>query len=1773
MIPQITINNKGIYSETLNREGSMCNAYSPFKNLQDSTDTIGDFTTNLLNFDLQHPVDIIPQDGYDGSVNLILNDGKNQPRLIGSRFSVIDDGQFKITDHSGFKDTNIYDEEVFDIDTSLKTIAQKIPIVEFSGLTQFAGSLPCGAYTFYFKLADADGNESEVLAESGIVELFIGGLTGDSSINIIQPESMRMGLQDESSGKSITFEITNIDSGFDYVHVLYARSSSSNDQASIDTYHKVIYDYPIVNGKATITITGNEQILGISAEELYVNYADLESVKTQTVINNVLFFGNLNKKERDWDALRIASWKILPSYGIEANVGTLDWNYVVGGPDIKHSGIYYNPYNVYYRVGYWSDELYRFGIVYIFNDNSLSPVFNIQGVDFSKIEKRENKKLVYQDLFNEIKKESYYKQWESEPEDFYFNKQYRLNSRGVIKFPKIQLFELKQGVFKPNPLYINFDLSAIGSTDPENINSLDFSNFCKENDIKGFFFVRQKRIPTILAQGMTIGLTKKEFGAVPVIKDSSGYIANTFLDSYQLIQPEGTIFKVKSANVGINAMLVPDAELSEATFNQLFVSNKHALFLDGSQSFTGDSKNRQYSYDFSSRFSDSPIRRKLTNVQEDVKTLTDGEVYFSTIAGNPAEAYKTADVDKEWNKTAPQNLTSSISLIRGQWGSFVGIGEKETNDTSELKYGRIYNIKSENYVDSEEDATELDFLKRFNSAEHYQAICDRTEINNLESNSIRCYRGDCFQSLFTHRVLRNFIDPELPTNNKIINPACWAQNYAVRCTAIVDADAKYNIHPENEGWLVETQSLYANEIVQAFEVKEELKKAEDSWSWDPEQQYWYKGSKDNPTEITEQLGNNNGTVSEYISENLIKVVKPSEQESGAGGILKNIFKSSKWAVHGLASINRADINAVGLGQWITFPICSSKNLALRDIDYSNATEQASFNRKRSFYPLQKMDIHNPLRDSNIINQAASISLPHKHYYAMPNVPFIKQEYFTRVINSLRDSASSITNEFKVILESAYRDYTKIYGSITKLMPLGSKILVVFQHGLGVLAVNDSMSQAENAMQYLPVELSMIISTTYGSMWKDSVIETQGYIYGVDSVAKIIWRVSGEGKFESLSTMKVEKFLIDNLDMSEFVNKPYVGHVNIKSHYNAFKHDVLFTYYNDILYEFDSISYIPDSTGVATRLSEFKIDSDGYLLDDNFEKIQVNGNFVKGTKVQAEYNDKTGQVSTYVDKINEKQEYVFKWAPGKSWSICFNEVISKFVTFYDWIPIESENIDNIWFSFDQKAFNNLSEKAFNGQLNLTRTPSNSSSLTRDEAYSKYLIDPAFNTTCKISYIDSGKTVEFNNISIVGKTELTAIGVWVKVNEKDGFYTKYSIKIGNEEDNLPDLPEIPGWYFVAILINKGVNNQNFTNVSITANNVKGACTDLIIKNISDNKWLDDVQEGSVLVKYIPNDELSDYYIIRDTGESLQLWKHGEAGIYDNADNIKPTFWYGQQHEFNFEFIARKDAMHKVFNNLQIISNKTEPKKFEFEVVGETYDWHKYKPVLKWIADQVTVGTDNPDYKRQLENTFVEVLTTRYGILKNKKGFPKIFGMEDNSYFEKLPYLEVTNACVPTLDPQIIGEKKGTKDDPNIYLTPEQQSRGDAHSDNTVQCCLVYDKQLNEFRVHTEQLGNNMSKYGRLRGNMQYLEDIWKVEIRPVSFKYAFVSYTINPEDGTRTYYPRIVEDPETGLIYKYVEVTRLQETRHRDKYIKIKVRYSGEDLAVIQAISTLFDYSYA
>jgi len=69
------------------------------------------------------------------------------------------------------------------------------------------------------------------------------------------------------------------------------------------------------------------------------------------------------------------SLRICPVPFQESSVGRIDSNY----SDQYGLYEYYNVNNIYSKTGYWNREIYRFGIVYILNDYTLSPVFNIRG--------------------------------------------------------------------------------------------------------------------------------------------------------------------------------------------------------------------------------------------------------------------------------------------------------------------------------------------------------------------------------------------------------------------------------------------------------------------------------------------------------------------------------------------------------------------------------------------------------------------------------------------------------------------------------------------------------------------------------------------------------------------------------------------------------------------------------------------------------------------------------------------------------------------------------------------------------------------------------------------------------------------------------------------------------------------------------------------------------------------------------------------------------------------------------------------------------------------------------------------------------------------------------------------------------------------------------------------------------------------------------------------------------------------------------------------------
>lgn len=111
--------------------------------------------------------------------------------------------------------------------------------------------------------------------------------------------------------------------------------------------------------------------------------------------------------------------------------------------------------------------------------------------------------------------------------------------------------------------------------------------------------------------------------------------------------------------------------------------------------------------------------------------------------------------------------------------------------------------------------------------------------------------------------------------------------------------------------------------------------------------------------------------------------------------------------------------------------------------------------------------------------------------------------------------------------------------------------------------------------------------------------------------------------------------------------------------------------------------------------------------------------------------------------------------------------------------------------------------------------------------------------------------------------------------------------------------------------------------------------------------------------------------NTGLDNRLYQHGFAGFSDVGGSIKPTMWYGKQHPFEFEFVViGVQGVQQIFNNLKIISNLAEPDSFEFEIVGEGFDWKDKKAhILK--ANKLVEDTLEEKFKKYLTGTGIKKL----------------------------------------------------------------------------------------------------------------------------------------------------------------------------------------------------------
>lgn len=1120
-LPQIILNiGNDMYG--LPNEGSLTYQYNPFQNLQIpdpgiNEDPLTDLTISSAKggIDITKPITIETEVSYDDSVNLILTDCTNPLKIVNSRFYQTSTTTYKVSDRKGNLDTNIYTEEHFKTETALIKSVKTITEVEFLGI-QDGGINKVGSYTFYFTLSDADGNESDFIAESGKIVCHIG--TENS------PKSIRGGLLDENSYKLIKLRLKNLDLAYDYINIYYTRSTGSDEESIIKTY-KITDKFKITNDIVNISVTGYENNEEILITDINTSYSNFDSGKTVASCQNILFVGGTVNNYEIFKTLEKYSLFIVPKVAYDPyGIGNLDSKY--HERFIKNGQEYSNTKNIYYKLGYWDEEIYRTGIVYIMNDYTLSPVFNTRGKTFISTD------TVYTDL--NIRDEINY------TEDYLLedslDKSQPENIKGVFKIDSSSK-EMFNGYSTIRPLGIKFEF--LGDV----VDGNEFLPGLKDLT-KGFFFVRQKRIPTILAQG--VGIATSEKAKIPVVKVTntaknfiSRYVSESFLDTksgYQSLPVLGSsLFKVW--DVITNALLCPEANLRSSIYNTLFNSSEYLLkkfkYNPTQDIFTSYDGKENYSLGDLVPQEDTtePITTELTLIEPGVEGLRNSKYTFSSKAGDALIPHKYVDPilgnyeDLSIGEDHENEINISTSKVRGEFNTFVG------TNTDKIEFGQYYNIFSKGY--NFEERWKEYFRIRYNDSSAYYPIGDRTDWSKLKYSTPNTYntdilfRGDCYINTFTHRVNWNFTDPETPTNKRIINPLTWATNFKVKkkASTIIGEDGT----PGDSG-------LTFYKLLPLFTYKHVF-------------------------------------IPDWVGQ-----VEDDESGASAGGIVvwgllePESKRFKKYATingeFGTDKINRPDVNAVPLGHWLTFKICSNVNLAMRDLDFSNPKEEAVFQQKRGFYPLQSIDPSNPLPESTVINSGVSKTTSDKHYFEFPDVPFIKTNFTTRINYSNPLQSSVFTNGNRIFKSVNFMDYTREYGALIKLIEWYETLVAVMEHGIVLIPVNERAMMTNTAGENVYINTDTVLpknprvlSNTFGSLWEHSIIKTDRFIYGIDTVAKKIWRTNGKS-VETISDIKVQKFLNDKIKLRESDNDQTIGINLVKTHYNAFKHDILFVFKYD-----------------------------------------------------------------------------------------------------------------------------------------------------------------------------------------------------------------------------------------------------------------------------------------------------------------------------------------------------------------------------------------------------------------------------------------------------------------------------------------------------------------------------------------------------------------------------------------------------------------------------------
>lgn len=243
---------------------------------------------------------------------------------------------------------------------------KKIPIVDDIVAVDGAGTLAPGSYNFSIQYLDKDFNPTEFVTSTETISIYNTPSTiayRDKRGATMERNDSYLNFEVSNKAIKITFDINSLDTTFPFYRLAITEAITGNGEisdtkytAEISTRNNVFY-YTGTNFEST----------GTQAEVTMFNNI-IEKAQSIEQIENRLILGDVEGKQVNYCKLQ--------KYASKINTDLITKTVIISEPDNSNGK---DPAAHFNGIGYMPGEIYSLGIVYIFDDNTVSPVCHIPG--------------------------------------------------------------------------------------------------------------------------------------------------------------------------------------------------------------------------------------------------------------------------------------------------------------------------------------------------------------------------------------------------------------------------------------------------------------------------------------------------------------------------------------------------------------------------------------------------------------------------------------------------------------------------------------------------------------------------------------------------------------------------------------------------------------------------------------------------------------------------------------------------------------------------------------------------------------------------------------------------------------------------------------------------------------------------------------------------------------------------------------------------------------------------------------------------------------------------------------------------------------------------------------------------------------------------------------------------------------------------------------------------------------------------------------------------